>query len=270
MNSKLVICSGGYDPLHSGHIKMFKAAAALGDELIVGVNSDEWLCRKKGQPFMPFAERINIISELSVVSHAYGFDDTDGSAGDAIAYALTRFPEADIIFANGGDRTEGNIPEMAAFADNPRVSFEFGVGGDDKANSSSWILSEWKSPKTDRPWGYYRKLHQDGPGTHVKELAVLPGATLSMQRHKYRSEIWMVTSGQATVVTATDDLDKSVRTVYNKHEQLAIPVGTWHQLSNETNDILKIVEIQYGDRCMEEDIERVGVDKNYGSSLYDK
>jgi cytidyltransferase-like protein len=269
MNSKIVICSGGYDPLHSGHIKLFEAARKLGGTLIVGVNSDAWLDRKKGQPFMPFEERTAIVGALGVVDDAYGFNDDDGSATDAIRQTLIRYNECDIIFANGGDRTVSNIPEMDAFKDEPRVKFAFGVGGEDKANSSSWILSEWKSPKTERPWGYYRKLHQDGPGTHVKELAVMPGQTLSMQRHRSRSELWMVTSGQATVVTAIDDLDNSVKNVYNKHEQLAIPVGMWHQLSNETNDIVKIVEIQYGERCMEEDIERVGVDKDYGSSLYE-
>jgi cytidyltransferase-like protein len=267
---KIILCSGGMDPVHSGHIKLLKAARDLGDMLLVGINSDEWLVRKKGAPFMPFAERRNIVSSLEVVSMVYGFDDSDGSASNAIQIALDWWPDAIIVMANGGDRTEGNIPEMERFADNPRVEFAFGVGGEDKANSSSWILNEWKSPKTERPWGYYRKLHQDGPGTHVKELELLPGKQISMQRHRQRSELWVVTTGEATVITAEDDLDKTTEKTYNKHELILIPVGTWHQLLNNTTEIVKIVEVQYGTCCMEEDIERVGVAEGYGPSLYQK
>lgn len=268
----VVVVSGGFDPLHSGHIALFNAARALGDSLVVGVNSDAWLERKKGRAFMPFNERLNIIQNLGVVDEAYGFDDSDGSASDAIRIALQRWPEAGIIFANGGDRNKGNIPEMIGYEGQDQVAFTFGVGGSDKANSSSWILSEWKSPRTERPWGYYRNLHQDGPNTRVKELSVNPGAKLSMQRHKLRSELWMVTYGEATVLLA-DDLDQAVTPdiwLLRKHDKLDIPVGTWHQLINDTDDVVRITEIQYGENCMEEDIERVGVDTTYGASLYDK
>ena len=69
----VVLVTGGFDPLHSGHIAYFKAAKSLGDKLIVGLNSDEWLTRKKGKPFMPFNERIEIINELSVVDEVISF-----------------------------------------------------------------------------------------------------------------------------------------------------------------------------------------------------
>ena len=62
----IVLVTGGFDPLHSGHIEYFKAAKELGDHLVVGVNSDEWLTRKKGRPFMSFDERCAIIKELRV------------------------------------------------------------------------------------------------------------------------------------------------------------------------------------------------------------
>lgn len=266
----VVVVSGGFDPLHSGHIKLFQAARELGDSLVVGVNSDAWLTRKKGRPFMPFDERVNIIKNLKMVDDAYGFDDSDGSASDAIGTALKRWPEAAIIFANGGDRNEGNIPEMIGYEGNDQVFFEFGVGGEDKANSSSWILGEWKSPRTERPWGYYRNLHQDGPGTRVKELTVNPGAKLSMQRHRMRSEYWMVTEGTATVNLSMDTPREPNTLEISRHQSLDIPVGMWHQLTNETDRPLRIVEIQYGENCMEEDIERVGVNEEYGASLYAK
>jgi cytidyltransferase-like protein len=270
MKEKVVICTGGMDPLHSGHIKMFEAAWELGSVLVVGVNSDAWLSRKKGRPFLPFNERLNIVSNLRMVDFAYGFDDADGSASDCIRIALARWPDAQIIFANGGDRNAGNIPEMAAFANNPQVTFEFGVGGDTKANSSSWILNEWKTPRTLRPWGNYRNLHQDGPGTKVKELTVDPSASLSMQRHRMRNERWMCSQGQATVLLSDTTPEDTIKVVLNVHDQLTIPVGTWHQLINNGTEPCRIVEIQYGANCMEEDIERFNVAEEYGVSLYAK
>ena len=77
---KIVVVTGGFDPLHSGHIAYFQAARQLGDKLIVGVNSDEWLVRKKGQPFMPLHERRQIVGSLKDVDATMAFDDNDGSA----------------------------------------------------------------------------------------------------------------------------------------------------------------------------------------------
>ena len=139
---KIIIVSGGFDPLHSGHIAHFKAAKELGDLLIVGLNSDAWLSRKKGKPFMPIDERLCIIRELKCVDLALKFNDDDNSSRDLIKKILELY-ECPVVFANGGDRTKDNIPELETFIDNPRVSFEFGVGGEEKKNSSSWILSNY-------------------------------------------------------------------------------------------------------------------------------
>lgn len=139
---RVVLVTGGFDPLHSGHIAYFDAAKKLGDILIVGVNSDEWLVRKKGKPFMPWGERALIVSKLQMVNGIRHFDDSDGSARDAIRKVLENYPNDDIIFANGGDRKLDNIPEMDV--ESNRLEFVFGVGGDDKKNSSSWILENYK------------------------------------------------------------------------------------------------------------------------------
>ena len=112
---KIVLVTGGFDPLHSGHIAYFNEAKKLGDQLIVGVNSDAWLTRKKGKPFMPVWEREAIIRELKVVDRVVFFDDdydADGSAKNFIKETLEIFPDDEIIFANGGDRTSTNIPEI--------------------------------------------------------------------------------------------------------------------------------------------------------------
>jgi D-beta-D-heptose 7-phosphate kinase/D-beta-D-heptose 1-phosphate adenosyltransferase len=241
----IVIVTGGFDPIHSGHIEYLKAAKTLGDILVVGVNSDEWLVRKKGQAFMPLDERVSIIQNLKMVDDCIVFDDTNGDAIDAINRVKTLYPDNRYIFANGGDRTASNIPEMSV----RNVEFAFGVGGTNKKNSSSWILTEWKSPKTERPWGYYRVLH-DVPGIKVKELTVNPQSSLSMQRHESRSEYWMVAEGTATV-TSSDSISTLVT-----HDEYHVPEHTWHQLSNITDRPLRIIEIQYGESCVEEDIER--------------
>ena len=145
---KVVLITGGFDPLHSGHIAYIKAARSLGSLLVIGVNSDSWLERKKGRAFMPFSERSEIIENLYQVHRVIKFNDDDGTAKDAIIQVRKMFPMNEIIFANGGDRTADNIPEMDIKDDN--LVFKFGVGGEDKKNSSSWILEEWKAPKTDR------------------------------------------------------------------------------------------------------------------------
>jgi cytidyltransferase-like protein len=252
---KIVLVTGGFDPVHSGHIEYFRAAKSLGDRLIVGINSDEWLQRKKGQPFMSLTERRTIVGNLKDVDATITFDDSDGSSCAAIYQLLKDCNSTDeIIFANGGDRTKENIPEM--MVDDTRVKFVFGVGGTDKLNSSSWILQDWKSPKTDRPWGYYRVLHTVGSEVKLKELTVNPGQNLSMQRHKNRSEFWFVAQGQGQVYTINKSTDTDLKTNLEIFDTTFIDQQEWHQLVNKTDAPLKIIEIQFGTECEEQDIER--------------
>lgn len=256
---KVVLATGGYDPIHSGHIAYFEEAKKLGDILVVGVNSDEWLTRKKGQPFMNINERLSIIKNLKMVDSAIIFDDSDGTAKSAIRYCLNTYPESEIIFANGGDRTKTNIPEMELLCseeESKRLNFVFGIGGMHKMNSSSKILTEWKTPKTERIWGYYRVLHSDGPSLKVKELVVEPGKALSLQKHKFRNEYWIVSNGTATIKHGKDP--KHLRTsILEKHEEINIYTEEWHQLINNTEEDLRIVEVQFGINCIEEDIIRI-------------
>ena len=139
--STVTIVTGGFDPLHSGHIAYFKAAKEFGNSLCVGVNSDEWLTRKKGKPFMPMSERMAIIKELKCIDFAIEFNDKDDSACDAIHMALEVFDN--VLFCNGGDRGSVNTPEYNEYRNDDRVEFKWGVGGTDKKNSSSWILKKW-------------------------------------------------------------------------------------------------------------------------------
>jgi cytidyltransferase-like protein len=249
---KIVLVTGGFDPIHSGHISYFKEAKTLGDMLIVGLNSDEWLERKKGRAFMPWNERLCVINNLSMVDEVYTFDDEDGSAKAFIKQVRAHYPTAELIFANGGDRTSNNIPEMEV----KDVLFKFGVGGENKKNSSSWILEEWKAPKTERPWGYYRILHEV-PGLKVKELTVESGESLSMQKHFKRNEYWIVSSGSCIVKSMLENGYALPAKLLEVHDDYRIETGQWHQLTNPFAHPCKIVEIQYGESCIEEDIERL-------------
>lgn len=246
----IVLFTGGFDPVHSGHIHCINESAKLG-RLVIGLNSDAWLSRKKGRPFMPFIERRAVLEQFRCVDRVLEFDDSDGSACDAISKTKDLFPGHCVIFANGGDRTAKNIPEMDRFIDDSKVRFLFGVGGEHKANSSSWILEEWRAPKTPRPWGYYRVLYEPNSRVKLKELTVDPGCSLSMQRHQHRSEIWFVSEGTATLERANDIVE-----TYLEGQTIFIDQHSWHRLSNSGSVPLKVIEIQHGARCVEEDIER--------------
>lgn len=137
---RIVIASGGFDPIHEGHICYLEHARTLGDRLLVGLNSDDWLIRKKDKLFMLWEERAPVLRAMRCVDEVLRMDDRDGSARDAIRQARIAHPDARLIFANGGDRNSANIPEM----DQTDVEFIFGVGGDWKANSSSDVLRRYE------------------------------------------------------------------------------------------------------------------------------
>lgn len=248
---KVVIVTGGFDPIHSGHIAYFNAAKALGDKLVVGLNSDAWLTRKKGQPFMSWFERCKVVQALKAVDFVIEFNDDDDTARHAIKIARQTFPDAELIFANGGDRGTGNTAEQDV--EDSNLTFAFGVGGEHKMNSSSWILNNWNEKRTERPWGYYRVLYET-PNTKVKELTVNPGQSLSMQKHEHRNEYWHVVEGQGVVYEERPN--SAARRDLYKHSHVNIPSTVWHRLANESDQPLQIVEVQWGEKCIEEDIER--------------
>ena len=258
VQTTIVLVTGGFDPLHSGHIAYFEEARQLGDTLIVGLNSDAWLRRKKGKAFMPVEERGAIVDALGCVDKVIGFDeayDADDSACLFIKDMLEYNPKAKIIFANGGDRKTGNIPEESVT--DSRLMFQHSVGGDNKKNSSSWILKDWEAPKVERAWGHYRNLYK-GAGFMVKELVINPHSSLSMQRHEHRSETWNLVSGKARLLTShrsePDDPQVHHLTPANP---IDIPSNVWHKAVNDTDEPAHIIEVWKGAELTEEDIERL-------------
>ena len=249
---KIIIVSGGFDPIHSGHIAYFKAARKLGDKLIVALNSDAWLINKKGRFFMPFKERKIIVENLSSVDSVIDFQDDDiGSAINALVKIKEMYPDDEIAFANGGDRNKENIPEMTVSG----IEFLFSVGGDDKKNSSSWILKKWQYYQEDRLWGEFYNLFEEEK-VKVKELIVHPGKGMSFQRHFKRNEIWMISKGSCVVNYSKDDPDNKQSIQLDTFDHYLVPLGQWHQITNPYAEVCHIIEIQYGEACIEEDIER--------------
>ena len=153
----VIILSGGFDPVHKGHLRMFREASNLGHQVIIGLNSDEWLTRKKGKPFMNFEERKEIIEGFKYVNQVLPFDDTDDTANDLIkrvydiynsdsyehdysdAGHMGMMDYYKIYFANGGDRGKGNVPEVGVCKELD-VTMLWGVGGG-KIQSSSWLIN---------------------------------------------------------------------------------------------------------------------------------
>lgn len=251
---KIILVSGGFDPIHSGHIEYLKSAKEYGNRLIVALNSDSWLEKKKGKPFMTFNERKSILQAIKYVDEVIDFqDDEKGSCINAIDKVKKLYPNDKIFFANGGDRNNQNIPEMSVSG----VEFLFGVGGDDKKNSSSWILNNWKYYFEERQWGAFFNLFET-KNIKVKELIVEPRKSMSFQRHFKRNEIWLVSEGECEVNSSDNKTLKNIKTyALKKFDHFIVPLGQWHQIVNTTNKQTHIIEIQYGDKCIEEDIERL-------------
>lgn len=249
---KISVVSGGFDPLHSGHLEYLQSAKDGSDKLIVLLNSDEWLSNKKGKPFLPASERKLILESIKYVDEVILFDDDDkGSCINGLKKVISLYPNDEIIFCNGGDRNKSNIPEMEL----TEINFKFGVGTEEKKNSSSWILKNYSFDFEERIWGKFYNLFQSD-NVKVKELIVKPHNGMSFQRHNYRNEIWLVSEGKCIVNFKREDdgLDQSI--TLNKHDHFLVNIRDWHQITNPFDDECKIIEIQYGDKTEEADIER--------------
>lgn len=261
---KTILLTGGFDPLHSGHIALINHAKSHCKHLTIGLNSDEWLKRKKGSYFMPFEEREEILSNLEAVNIILSFNDSNNSANDAISKSLN-FAER-VIFANGGDRNKTNIPEYDEFKSNKKIEFIYDVGGSNKKNSSSLILKNFLEhyatysknkpfigSKKTKPWGFYEILI-DANGYKLKRITVKPNQRLSLQYHKMRSEHWIIAKGDALVLINQDEIIKSV------NDHIFIPVNSNHRIKNIGNDDLIFIEVSFGKYLGEDDIVRIDDD----------
>ena len=145
MENKIIsIVSGGFDPIHPGHIMMMKDCLKFSNYLIVGVNSNKWLINKKGNYFMDIQHRIYVVSSLNVVNETMEFEDDDkGSANNLLIKIRNKYTNDKIIFANGGDRSDSSKILEFETAKQYNIDLKFGIGGSHKESSSSDLLKRW-------------------------------------------------------------------------------------------------------------------------------
>ena len=241
----IIIVSGGFDPVHKGHIKLFKAAADHG-KVHVLLNSDEWLTRKKGSPFLPYDTREDVLSNMECIEKIHSVDDRDDTVVAGLLALRKQYPATPLLFANGGDRKEGNIPELSLCKE-LKIDAIWGLGGE-KIDSSSQRLNRYAtynridSSFRTRKWGSYEVL-AEGDEWRTKILKFRPGMSLSLQRHTYRDEQWIVLEG-----TGYYYLERSDGEYTQGHccpgSWFFVPAGNWHWVKNTAEkDPLLILEV---------------------------
>ena len=139
MSKRVITVSGGFDPIHVGHVRMIREAAALGDELVVILNNDNWLMKKKGYVFMPQEQRKEIIEGLAGVTRVMLTNHEPNCMDMSVCDALRAIHPQ--VFANGGDRFSDNIPE-AVLARELGIETVFNIGHGGKVQSSSWLTAD--------------------------------------------------------------------------------------------------------------------------------
>lgn len=245
-----VAVSGGFDPLHIGHVRMFERARKLGDKLLVIVNNDNWLKAKKGFAFMPETERKELIGSFPFVDKVVLTSHAPNDPDRGVVRELKKLRPA--IFANGGDRVAGNIPEYVACKEFG-IAMKFNIGHGGKVQSSSWMIEAARKPasRSVRPWGEYFSWDK-GEGWNLKTIRVKPGMRLSLQYHHRREEWWLLVEGDAQAITKDEDGLHTTELV--KGEVFRVLKGQTHRLASRGGGT--IVEVAYGD-FDENDIVRI-------------
>lgn len=249
---QIIAVSGGFDPLHSGHVQLLEAAKNLGDRLVVILNNDNWLQDKKGFVFMSAEERKQMLLALRCVDEVVITSHVPGDADPSVCRELASLrPD---VFANGGDRYDHNIPEYKLCED-LNIDMKFGVGGD-KSQSSSWLLNKVRmlGITETRPWGQFT-LYKQTPSYWIKTIYVAAGKRTSLQTHGKRRELWMCVAGTIEAIK-----NETSRELF-PGDTLIIDAGDEHRIASESGGTL--VEIAYG-HPDENDINRL--EDDYGRS----
>lgn len=254
-----VAVSGGFDPLHIGHVRMLEAARRLGDKLVVILNNDNWLKDKKGFAFMPEHERIELLESFPHVDRVVVTDHKPGEYAIDRSVCRTLRKIRPHIFANGGDRKpDGDpIPEVE-LCNELGIKVVYNVGRGGKVQSSSWMIRDASRAlgRSERPWGEFYNW-DTGTGWNLKTIYVKPNKRLSLQYHHHRSERWVLVAGDASAVILRDG--KKIETPLHVGETFIVEKMTPHRLLSKKGAIL--VEVAVGN-FDEQDIVRL--EDDYG------
>jgi D-beta-D-heptose 7-phosphate kinase/D-beta-D-heptose 1-phosphate adenosyltransferase len=236
---RVIAVSGGFDPIHIGHVELLKQARALGDELLVILNNDHWLRAKKQFAFMPQKERKRILLEFPFVDRVEFTRHRQGDPDRTVCRELRRLRPH--VFANGGDRKRGTIPEYT-LCEELGIELAFKVGGNHKAQSSSWLTDNARVEQvtTHKPWGHFQDWSR-GDGWHLKTITVAPGGVLSLQSHACRDEVWVVAEGEVEVTLGAAG---HVRRRF-PGDVIHVPRYSVHRLASDTG--ATVVEVTFGE-----------------------
>ena len=250
--------SGGFDPLHTGHLDLIAYAASIGDRVIVALNSDDWLIRKKGFAFMTWEERERVMLSLKDVDIVMPVDDTD----DTVCHAIHDFRPT--FFVNGGDRTPEFTPEHTTcvklgvhciYDEQPKVQSSSKLTDELLGKALAEVAASKPIILFERNWGHYEIL-AEGPGHLVKRVTINPGQSTSMQRHAHRTEEWHFIAGSALIDVGEGHRGLYIAVPHNSRTHHCFAQEAWHSIRCTSDYPLVAIEIWLGDDLREDDIER--------------